>query len=108
MNSVPAPSRAPASFANLATSAVRSTKPRPDVWIARSDVTMVFALTVEGAVRDIDLGEVMNSVSPSSLRKQGPILRGLSRPVGVGTFHRQPTAAAMGPRFRRDDTLKGI
>jgi hypothetical protein len=38
----------------------------------------VFALTAEGAVHDIDLDEVMKPVSPSSLRKQGPILRGLS------------------------------
>ena len=55
MNSVTAPSCAPASSTNFATSAVRSTKPRPDVCTVSSDDTMVLALTVDGAVREIDL-----------------------------------------------------
>src|SRR5450759_4890844 len=71
MNSVTAPSRAPASFTNLATSAVRSTKPRPDVWTVRSEDMMVSALTVDDEERENDLGEVMNSVPRPSLRKQG-------------------------------------
>jgi hypothetical protein len=39
---------------------------------------MVVALTLNGGVRDAVLTEAMNSVSPSSLRKQAPILRGLA------------------------------
>jgi hypothetical protein len=39
---------------------------------------MVVALTVDGAVRESDLVEVITPVSPSSMRKQGPIRRGLS------------------------------
>src|SRR5258708_2101396 len=70
MNSVPAPSCAPGSLTNLATSVVRSTKPAPEVWTVSSDETMVLALTEDNALRESDLGEGMNSVSPSSLRKQ--------------------------------------
>src|SRR5258708_7532567 len=62
MNSVTTPSRAPASFANFATSAVRSVKPRPEVSTVKSDVTRVSALTVDSAERD-SFGEVMKYLS---------------------------------------------
>ena len=77
MNSVTAPSRAPASRTNFATSAVRSVKPAPGVCTVSSDETMVVAATLESGVRDSDLGWDTNylHVVPA---KQGPILRGLS------------------------------
>ena len=59
MNSVTAPSLRRASRTNFAISAVRSTKPAPGVWTVRSDDTMVLALTVDGAERESDLGEVI-------------------------------------------------
>ena len=49
MNSVTAPSRAPASRTNFATSAVRSVKPAPGVCTVSSEETMVVAVTVVGA-----------------------------------------------------------
>jgi len=39
---------------------------------------MVVAVTADGGVRESDFGGVMNDSLPSSLRKQGPILRGPS------------------------------
>src|SRR5437762_13656084 len=56
MNSVTAPSRACTSRTNFATSAVRSVKPAPDVCTVSSEDTMVLAVTIEGAVREGDLG----------------------------------------------------
>src|SRR5450759_750336 len=104
MNSVTAPSRAPASFTNLATSAVRSTKPRPDVWTVRSEDMMVSALTVDDEERENDLGEVMNSVSRSYLRKQKPYSAASRfRTVGVDTLHKQSKAVIMGSGFRSED-----
>ena len=81
MNSITAPSRAPASRTNFATSAVRSTKPRPDVCTASSDDTMVPALTVESGVREIELGAVINDLSTSS-----------SHRVGKGALRAVPTS----------------
>ena len=63
MNSVTAPSRAPASRANFAISSVRSTKPRPEVSIVSSEVTMVVGLTADGGVRENDLDAIMNCLS---------------------------------------------
>src|SRR6202048_163503 len=63
MNSVTAPSRAPASLTNLAISAVRSTKPRPGVWVVRVDDMMVLMLTIEGGERENDFNEVMKYLS---------------------------------------------
>jgi hypothetical protein len=54
-NSVTAPSRAPASRANFATSAVRSVNPVPRVCTVSSEDTMVVAATVEEVVREMDL-----------------------------------------------------
>jgi hypothetical protein len=59
MNSVTAPSLAPASFTNLVTSAVRSTKPAPDVSTVSSDVTMAVAETLDEGLREIDLDRTM-------------------------------------------------
>ena len=56
MNSVTAPSCAPASRTNFAISAVRSVKPGPRVCTVSSEDTMVVAVTVDGAEREIDLG----------------------------------------------------
>src|ERR1700736_1759818 len=78
MNSVTAPSLARASLTNFAISEVRSVKPGPEVCTVSNDDTMVVALTVDGAVREIDLDEVMD-ISPSSLRKQGPITTNVGR-----------------------------
>src|SRR5258708_33921739 len=73
---------------------------------------MVLALTVEGGVRESDLGEGMNSVSPSSLRKAGthtprPIDFGRSelissittgrRGLWVPSFARTTRAKSAGP-----------
>src|ERR1700728_2175907 len=69
MNSVTWPSTAPASPMNLATSAVRSRKPRPEVCAVSSDDTIAFALTTDKGEREGNLG-VMNSVAPSSPRKR--------------------------------------
>jgi hypothetical protein len=63
MNKVTAPSRAQASLTNFLTSPVRSTKPRPEVSIVSTDVTAVSAVTVDSAVRDADLGEVIEYLS---------------------------------------------
>src|SRR6202022_1828170 len=76
MNSITAPSFAPASFTNFAISAVRSVKPRPDVCTVSSEDTIVVARTVEGAVREIDLSEVM---------------RAQNRRVGKGALRAVPT-----------------
>src|SRR6185369_16470528 len=51
MNSVTAPSRAPASRTNFATSAVRSVKPAPGVCTVSCEETMLVAATVDGGVR---------------------------------------------------------
>src|SRR4029077_807723 len=64
MNSVSMPSMAATSFTNRAISALRSTKPRPEVCTVRSELTTVFALSADGAVRDIDFDEVMSDLSP--------------------------------------------
>ena len=66
MNSTTAPSFAPASLTNFATSAVRSTKPAPDVWTVSSDVTSASAVTAEGALREMDLGDVIEPQALSS------------------------------------------
>ena len=63
MNKVTAPSRAQASPTNLVTSAVKSTKPRPDVSTVSSEVTAESAVTADSAVLDVDLDEVMNGLS---------------------------------------------
>src|ERR1700736_2168133 len=63
MNSVTAPSRAPASRTNFVISAVRSLKPRPEVSIVSSDVTMVVGLAADGGVREGDLAAIMNCLS---------------------------------------------
>ena len=63
MNKVTAPSRAQASLTNFVTSAVRSIKPRPDVSTVSSEVTAVSAVTADNAVRDADLGEVIEYLS---------------------------------------------
>src|SRR5262245_48411542 len=55
MNSVTAPSVAPASRRNFSTSEVRLTKPVPDVCTDMREVTMRLALIVEDGERDIDL-----------------------------------------------------
>src|ERR1700728_1362531 len=60
MNSVNWPSTAPASCANCATSAVRSTKPRPDVCTLSNDDTTELAETFDVALREMDLDDVMN------------------------------------------------
>jgi hypothetical protein len=39
---------------------VRSTKPRPAVWTARSEEMIVVAPTIDGAEREIVLGGVMD------------------------------------------------
>ncbi len=69
---------------------------------------MVLALTVEGGVRESDLGEGMNSVSPSSLRKAGTHT---PRPIDFGRSElissiNNRQAVVMGPCFRRDDSRK--
>src|ERR1700723_3522004 len=63
MNNVTAPSRAPAPPTNLLTSPVRSIKPRPDVPTVSSEVTTVSSVTADSAVRDADLGEVIEYLS---------------------------------------------
>src|SRR5271165_3535309 len=63
MNSVTTPCFARASPTNLATSAVRSTKPRPEVWTARSEETTLPAWTVDGAVRDIGFTERFSNLA---------------------------------------------
>ena len=63
MNSVTAPSRAPASLTNFAISAVRSTNPRPGVWMVRIDDTMLLAPTVEDGERENDFDEVIKYLS---------------------------------------------
>jgi hypothetical protein len=45
------------------TSAVKSTKPRPEVCTVSRDVAMVVALTVDGVARENDSGEVTNDLS---------------------------------------------
>src|SRR5258708_2520041 len=101
MNSVSAPSRAPASPANLAISAVRSVKPRPEVCTVSSEDTVVVALTKDDGERENDLGEVMNSVSPSPPAKVGILA---PRPLEFGRAQlipKQRTAAVVGPCFGR-------
>src|SRR5882724_9454245 len=78
MNSVTAPSRAPASRTNFATSAVRSVKPAPGVCTASCEETMVVAATVDSGVRESDLGEVI-----------GP----RNRRVGKGALRAVPTSS---------------
>src|ERR1043166_8644174 len=62
MNSVTAPSRARASRTNFATSEVRSVKPAPEVCTVSNEDTMLLAATVDGVVRESDLGAVMKAI----------------------------------------------
>src|SRR5579863_1862111 len=62
MNSVNCPSMACASCTNCATSAVRSTKPRPAVCTVNKDDTTEFAETAESALREMDLDDVMHNL----------------------------------------------
>ena len=78
MNSVTAPSRAWASLTNFAVSEVRSVKPGPEVCTVSNDDTMVVALTVDGAVREIVLPGVTNYLHTSWRRKQRPITTNVS------------------------------
>src|SRR5437879_13818543 len=66
INTVTAPSRAPASRRNFLTSAVRSVKPAPRVSTVNNDDMMVVAETVEGAERDIDRDVTATSLNTSS------------------------------------------
>src|SRR6266481_8193079 len=95
MNRVTAPSFARASSTNFATSPVRSTKPRPAVWTARSEETIVFVLIVDGAERNIDLGEVMEDLSTCRSGER----RDRARPPDPGRrwlyLLRQPAPVAM-------------
>src|SRR5882757_9465833 len=61
MNKITTPSRAQASWTNFLTSPVRSMKSRPDVSIVSSEVTAVSAVTADSAVRDADLGKVIEA-----------------------------------------------
>src|SRR6202795_2453108 len=103
MNSVTAPSRAPASLTNLAISAGTSMKPRPGVWMVRIDDTML-TLTVDDGERESDLGEVIKYLS---MRRPGgtpghitPGDHGCGRPLlQCASAKTRP----MGHGLRRDD-----
>src|SRR5882757_6051488 len=69
MNSVTAPSFAPASRMNFPTSPVRSTKPAPEVSTAIREVTMLPATTAVGWERDIDLDLVTGTLPPRRPRE---------------------------------------
>src|SRR5450756_183655 len=87
MNSVTAPSFAPASSTNVATSAVRSVKPRPDVCTVNSEDTTVAALTADGGERESDFDEVMDDLSTSSSRRTPGRRRASSNPAGDVLLH---------------------
>src|SRR6202011_4000119 len=109
MNSVTAPSRAPASLTNFAISAVRSTKPRPEVRTVRIDDTMLLALTVDDGERESDFDEVIKYLSTSRPGgTPGPTTPGdhLSR-VSLPQYLNAKTRP-MGPSLRRDASRKGV
>ena len=61
MNSVSCPSMAFASRINFASSAVRSTKPRPGVCTVNKDDTTELTETAESALREIEEEELMGN-----------------------------------------------
>src|ERR1700722_4748431 len=107
MNNVTAPSRAPASPTNLLTSPVRSIKPRPDVSTVSSEVTAGSAVTADSAVRNTDLGEVIEylsmhwrSVSGRPGARRDPYAVSSRLDIGAEAFCNM-IAGVMGPGLRR-------